>query len=291
MEWLSRLRSGRGHDPFAAVVVEVFEQAGWTVEVDPTGSTVAVPGGGHLTLQPLRELCAGTPRRSWHGLVAEQVLPFVASIDGLPDLGDWAAVQPLLRTRLRHSGDAVDEFVLRRELAEGLLETVVVDTPLTCVGLDRGLLDTWPVTQDAVFAEARSQVHRREPVAVESVDLGGRVLHRLVPDPDVDSYYVASHLPRVADLVPVGPLGLAVGVPDQRCVVALPLTAPVAPGIRAVFHATQERYDPQGGAVSPDVYWWREGALRRIARAPHDDEGLTMVWTQDYLRLNGLVER
>jgi hypothetical protein len=154
MKWTSR----RGGDPFVGLVTEVFGQVGWNVEVDRAGTIASVqpPGQGQLTLQPLRDLCVGQPQGSWRAIIAEHVLPFVAAMDGLPELSDWTAVQPTLRTRLRHHTDpAVDDATLSRPLADGLRETVVIDTPLTAVGFDADLLDDLPVTPDQVLAEAR----------------------------------------------------------------------------------------------------------------------------------------
>jgi hypothetical protein len=292
MSWRLTRLAHRGRDPFARVVTEVFADAGWTVEVDPAGTvaTVHMPEQSQITLEPLREICAGRPQRIWRDLIAEYVLPFVASMDSLPDLSDWSAVRPTLRTRLRHVSDrTTDDHVLGRPLAEGLLETVVVDTPSTSVGFDTGLLNDLSVTPEQVWAAAREQVRRHEPVAVETVELDGHVLTCLLTARSVDSFYVASHLPWIADLVAVGPLGLAVGVPDQRCVVTSPLASPVVPTVRAVFAATGQRHDTRSGGVSPDVYWWRDGVIRRIARTPHHGEDLGLVWTPDYLRLTELA--
>jgi hypothetical protein len=122
-------------------------------------------------------------------------------------------------------------------------------------------------------------------VTVELIELDDFMLHCLLAPRTDDSLYVASHLPWLADFVPSGSLGLAVGAPDQRCLVAWPLTPPVAPGITAVFRATQERHHMQSAAVSPDVYWWRDGVIRRIARTPHEGEDEEVIRTPAYLRL------
>lgn len=238
---------------------------------------LAAADGAVYGLWNVAAACKATgKRRAWPAVVA-------AHVDSLVNVPAGAAersVEDLLaHAVLRvYGSDTVpleprDTLTHAREIADGLLEVVVLDTPTTVMMLldedvERcGRPELWAAGLEHLVAEPLGDV--------EQLDLPGGGSVQLV---EGESVYTASKVLVLPDVLRqvygdrAYPDGILVAMPDRHHLLLHPVDdASVLPALQGTASMVAEFYGSAVGGVSPSVYWWRDGAIERLSSV--DDEG------------------
>lgn len=174
-----------------------------------------------------------------------------------------------LRVRLYPSNafpEGVMEEMLSREVAPGLWQTVVVDTPENLYPLPRGQHEKSGRSDGAVFAEAVAGA-LGEAVQMSEHELdGAKIVHIGAEHP-----YVAAHAHVLDRYVGESPHGALVAFPVRETILAHPLGKghPIA----AMDHLQQIAQRFVGDAekpISAQLYWWHPNSRARAQGEPLD---------------------
>jgi len=231
-----------------------------------TGNARAGDGRLHrFGLWNLMQICAGTPRDEWAGMVAAHF----DSVRRAPDVERrFSARLASLETAREHlvlrvfdqahlPEEVQRESVARREVP-GLVTLVVVDFPETCRSLQRKEAAAWGASDEDVWAAAMENTPRLAKAEMRTIGDHASPIRIL----SGDSIYVAS-LIHTLESVPevMGVYGGFVSVPTRGTLLALPFDGPEAMRSLALFVAMTNQLESMGpGSVSKRVWWAdREG--------------------------------
>ncbi|PDP84538.1 hypothetical protein CQJ94_28140 [Glycomyces fuscus] len=257
-------------DTVATALVEAFAEAGVGAALQGADTlVVTLPDGNHASAD------IGDLRAALNGATPEQVAHNTArfartSVEQLGQAtgqdGDTAG---RLRVRLYPSSvfpEGVLDSLLAREVAPGLWQTVVVDSPDSLRPLPRQVHERSGRPDGEVFAEAvAASVDETVEVSEHEVD-GARIVHIGGRHP-----YAAAHVHDLGRHLGDLPHGALVVFPIAEVVLAHPLGQghPIA----AMDHMQQiaERFTADGDKpVSAQLYWWHPGSGSRERGAPPD---------------------
>jgi hypothetical protein len=228
-----------------------------------------------LGLTNLAQLCHATELARYRETIAAH---FDALVSGRGDrvlagqLGtDLAAARPVLRLRL-YSRDTftegAEQFVLR-DVADDLTGVLCYDLPSNVVTVTADSLPRWGITADELYYQALANQRRTERGSVEDIDVGGTVIHAMTGD----SYFVASNLLLLSDLVPDEPaLGVIAAVPNRHTLVWHAIVDPNAlRALDAMVVMAANLFTEGPGAISPHLYWIRDGVIRTLPTRETDE--------------------
>lgn len=265
-------------DPLLSLLVTVIEHHGYQCRVISDDQVeITRPGRDgplQMWLTNLRQWVAREPRDQWAAVVSDFVSSLIATTetdeeDEL-DLDDYALVHPLLRTRLY-----ADDFqagpgeVVRRAVAPGLVEILVIDRPTSLMLVRLDVAQGWPVSLDEAFRAAYDNVRRDGPLEMENEHIDGVRLVSL----HGETAYVTAHALWVGDYPLAGPEGALVAIPAQGVVHAAPIQGiDVINAMNLLIKVAWIGYQEGPRSVSPNVYWWREGSSLVLAGAVEPGE-------------------
>lgn len=259
-----------------ALTREAFAIAGVEVVVRP--DRVEADDGRQFGLANLAALCHATPRESaWPKLIQQHVRKVLALSDD--DALDRLSVDDVLpkaylriANRTSVPDDCRESFRHARPVVGDVVEMVAVDTGDAVRMLrDEDLAEYGEErVRDAALENllrdpiGSYDVHRRDDGASLHVVLGGSV-------------FVASKLLVLTDLLrrTVGergyPHGVLVAVPYRHELLFHPVDDPDAvPSLQLLTMLARKGFDEGVGAVSPFVYWWRDGSLTQLTFRTRD---------------------
>ncbi|MEW2353970.1 hypothetical protein [Spirillospora sp. NPDC029432] len=254
-------------DPLLGLVCAIIEHHGYVAEVvDEDQVELRRPdqdAPGRLYLTNLRQWAAREPRDQWPAIAADFVGSVIATAessgDDALDLGDYAMVRPLLRTRLYGDDFGSGAQALRRPVAPGLVEVLVVDKPTAMMIVNTDLPGKWGMAADELFAVAEENVRRDGPLELVDDDYGGVRLFSL----GGDYAYATAHALWAGDYPVTGPYGALVVVPAQGVVHAVPVHGEeVVAAMNLLVRIGWGGFRQGPRSITPNVYWWRDGALR-----------------------------
>ncbi len=223
----------------------------------------------------LAALCAETDdRRVWPDLVEGHVARL---LQPPPDVATMPVDELLAGTVLRvYSSDTLAEWGAERlgyavPVAEDLVEALVLDSPhavslLTDDEVARAGHDALRAAGHARLV-AEPYEHRREPLAdgAEADVLIGDSMFVASKVLVLDHVLTALHGPRAY------PDGVLVALPDRHTLVLhVPDGPSVVPALQGLAGFAAGAFAESAGGVSPSVYWWRDGVLRRVSRRTED---------------------
>lgn len=174
-----------------------------------------------------------------------------------------------LRVRLYHATafpEGVLEQLVAREIAPGLWQTVVIDSPESLQPLSRVTHEESGRHEGEVFTEAVASA-LEEPVEVSEHELSGaRIVHLGARHP-----YVAAQAHALDRFVGEAPHGLLVAFPVPEVILAHPLGQghPIA-GMDHLGQLAQRFVDDAEKPISPQLYWWHPGSRGRAQGDPLD---------------------
>lgn len=167
---------------------------------------------------------------------------------------------------------------MSRRLAEGLYESVVLECASGTRAVTQAEIGSWPFTAIDVFDIARNNVRIHEPCQVGDFELEGFPF-KILWDP-IRSY-AAAHVNWLEDIVDVGPIGAIVAFPTPATVLVHPVRARTWCIAMAALQGYVSGVMPGGSApLTPHVYVWRDGRLRRGAVSlSGDGQSVTGSWS------------
>ncbi len=233
------------------------------------GESVQVRGrrlNGRIALDDLRARCALLPRKGWEEVVVEALQALAVAREARADLATLDVAGPLLRTRVQSEGSVLAEDVVAAALCEGLVEVLHVDAQGVLTTVPPGIAIGWGVAADALLDRGRRQVLALETPTVEQVDLGAGGVSAV----QTSSPFAGSQVHRLAELLDVPPDGALVAAPTRHLLLAAPVQGrQTTLDLAQALLVNADRLWEQGpGPLSPDLYWWRDGALLHLPGTP-----------------------
>jgi hypothetical protein len=251
------------------LMVEAFAAAGLTAET--FDDHLRTDDGREWGLWNVAATCHAEPsQRAWPEAVRRHVESLLTPAPSPEDLTDD---EVLAAAVLRVYGDEMlmprsrAEMTYARELAEGLVEALVLDSP-TSVML---LLDSTVARVGADRLRAAGLEHLlAEPWGqVERLTTRAGATLALV---EGDSVFTASRVLVMPDTLRrvfgerEYPDGVLVAMPDRHHLWLHPIDdTTVVPALQTLAGNTAQTFATAVGGVSPAVYWWRHGALTRVS--------------------------
>ena len=287
-EWASFF-DGEEYTAFLDLVVADFRRRG----IEPTledGVVSAIQPGtdgpARFGLSNLAQFCHADDRERWPTIIAGHFDTMRATtgrdLDVLAD--DYEQAAPILRIRLmpdESMGGVALPNNVARPVAPGILAVLVLDFPDSTATVPREAAETWPVSLDDAWARAlANQDHEPTPVRDEVSDERARFTVWYG-----DSFYVATRLLRLADLLPVGTTDALVAVPNRHTLLVHVIEdETVVASMQALYRATTDLFRDGPGSISDQPYWWHDGALTLI---PHQLQGkrIQVAPPDDFVRL------
>jgi hypothetical protein len=276
---------------FRAQVREAFAEKG--LEVTVYADVVSDSAGRQFGLANLAAVCHNDDRgpRAWPELVRQHVgmvlrtMEAPSALDTLPTEQIRAQLYPRV---IGADGLNPDNFTYARSIAPGLYEILALDLPESVMMLTDEALeplgDLQYLREQALYnlrglpVEAHETVKDSEGMRFEVI-LG-------------DSFYTAS---RVLALDSVIRQVTGEQLTDDGALVAMPFRHQLA------FHAIHDAgmlfalsamasfaatgFADTPGAISPYVYWWRDGTLTQLSDRDEDGEGLRILIDDDFQEL------
>lgn len=264
-------REGRLDDEtfFAGLVRQSVAGVGSTVGVYSRDEAV-VDGPrltGRLGLTSIRQACEGRDRAEWRGVVDSHVRGLADGMERASTLvsgtGGLDAVRQLLRVRLYPEAMfllAAD--VVSRPFAPRVVETLVVADGPAITTLSSEVTTGWGLPVDDLFALGRRQVLDAGLLPRRHEDLGdGAVVTVLEGDA-----FTTTHVAWLPTYLDIGPAGALVALPTRHLVMAAPLTdrGQALAALQALLVNAHHLHGQGPGAITPDVFWWRDGALALV---------------------------
>ena len=150
-----------------------------------------------------------------------------------------------------------------RPVAPGIVAVLVFDFPDSTATVDREQIDEWPVDIDGAFAEGMS-ILDREPKPLRDDVEDGNVRFTIWYG---DSFYVATWLMRLEELLPPGTADAIVGVPNRHMLVVHPIIDSGAiDSLSSMQQLALDGFREGPGSISGRLYWWSRGDLTVIAQ-------------------------
>ncbi|MGW4423749.1 hypothetical protein [Streptosporangium sp. NPDC004631] len=241
----------------------VADTLGYTCAFAADGGTLTLSGPRRVVvrLAGLRTEARRRSREDWPVLVSEHLAHALAAMDEPFDACDLARVRPLLRTRIQRDDDLGPARVVGRHLTADLVEVLTVGHGAARRPIRPEEVGCWPITAAQALEEALTNAHREERLTVAEADLGGVPVRWL----SGATASVAAHLRRLGDYLPVPADGALVALPDPATMIVHPVESiGVVRAIERLRLFAQRECDRLADALSPQVYWWRDGRLALI---------------------------
>ncbi|MBF6171843.1 hypothetical protein [Nocardia blacklockiae] len=205
------------------------------------------------------------------------------------DYTDFAAVRGLIRTRMYSTAPAGVQ-VVRRVVAPGLIQRIVIDHGGTVTPVSYELLQRWPIGEFELFTLAERNVRAEGGVRIRHGELDIPLADALPPLAILSGpEYLTAHV-RWLDEHPVtGPAGAVLIMPSAQHIYAYPVVgAEVAAAVTVLAQLARASYEEEPAPITPWVYWWHDGQLELAATAGHQDGQVQPHPTEQFRRV---VER
>ncbi|CAA9531329.1 MAG: hypothetical protein AVDCRST_MAG85-3703 [uncultured Solirubrobacteraceae bacterium] len=233
------------------------------VEIEVDGEPV------QLGLSNLAQTLRGAPHEEWNGLAAAHF----GAVTNQPDAGDMGVeeARAILKLRLWARDQLPENLELvAKPFADDLLVVLALDFPQSVTNAKPDHLAAWGLSEEQAFAIAERNTRAEPGLETEPAELGDGAVAWLTIG---DSFFTASQVlwpEQTAGEIP--PNGALVAVPNRHVAWIHPIT-----DLRVVGVVTTSAQWAHGnfvdgpGSISPHLYWWRPGEVRRIQTEVTDD--------------------
>lgn len=257
---------------FLSGVEDEMKRRGTRFELGDGTVRLHVPGEepSEYGLLNLAQVCHASPRREWPETITEhfdRALKCGAesqSLDARAERLD--AVRDSIKVRLYHEeylSQIGPEKLVYRKPAPGLVETLVYDLPgsVRTVPPDHPL--RWDEPLDRLFAIGLENIKAEGRPEIQSFDIDkGTKFFAIVGD----SFFTSSHALLLDNYLDPRPEhGALVAIPHRHAVLYHPIVdLRILQAINSMIPVTFGMYQEGPGSVSPNLYWWRDGALSHL---------------------------
>ncbi len=275
---------------FRSQVREAFAEHG--LEVDVYADVVSDSDGRQFGLANLAAVCHNDQRgpRAWSEVVRQHVgmvlrtMAAPSALDTLPTEQIRAQLYPRV---VGAHGLNPENFAYARTVAPGLYDILALDLPESVMMLTDEALE--PLGDLQYLREQALYNLRGLPLeGHETVKDGGMRFEVVLGD----SFYTAS---RVLALESVVRQITGEQLTSDGALVAMPFRHQLAfhairdtgmvSALNAMASFAASGYADTPGAISPYVYWWREGTLTQLSDRDEDGDGLRLLVGDDFQEL------
>jgi hypothetical protein len=274
-DW-SPFDDGRTHQAFIDAVEADLRRRGAPFEMGD--GVVLIPADGEdqpgeYGLSNLSQQCAANDPDEWSRIIAAHFTS-VFSIKGR-DLdalaADYEQARSILQVRLMPDasmgGVDVPGTVIR-PIAPGIQAVLVYDFPDSTASVHEDHLASWPVDPDAAFAQGVANVDREPAPLSDDMEVSPGTSVRVWYG---DSFYVATRILRLAELLPPGTTDALVAVPNRHTLLVHPIVdGGAVAAMQPIYRLAVQLFREGPGSISDQPYWWHEGRLEQI---PHHTKG------------------
>ncbi|HEX2469803.1 MAG TPA: hypothetical protein VHK05_04375 [Candidatus Limnocylindrales bacterium] len=274
-DW-SPFDDGRTHQAFIEAVEADLRRRGVLFEMGDGVVVIPTEGEdqpGEYGLSNLSQQCAASDEGDWSRIIATH-FSSVFSIKGR-DLdalaADYEQARPILRIRLMPDasmgGVEVPGSVVRA-IAPGIQAVLVYDFPDSTASVHEEHLASWPVDPDSAFDQALANLDKEPAPLTDDMEVEVGTSVRVWYG---DSFYVATRLLRLAELLPPGTTDALVAVPNRHTLLVHAIVdGGAVAAMQPIYRLAAQLFREGPGSISDQPYWWHDGALEQI---PHHAKG------------------
>lgn len=242
-------------------VVPGVEDIEWNAS--HSGATIRFASGQTICMgmSTLERVVRGVPLDMWASLVDVHVA-LINEIQTAGEMLPWGDAKAALRVRVHDTKYSRGNSDVRRPIADGLIEVLVIDRPATIVDVHQYQAEAWGRSVDELFEIAYTNMADDHDHPVENCLVDGTLL-RVV----WGCHYGASHLAMLGNRIK-SRHGAIVAIPSGDCLLFAELDRRCTlDTIKTLAAVGVDRWLKAPHPVVPDLYWWRPGKpLARLTK-------------------------
>ncbi|WP_225728515.1 MULTISPECIES: hypothetical protein [unclassified Nocardia] len=284
-----------GADPLLAMIAEEARRHGYSCRVLASDELVLTHSGASfaMSLVNLRRLIAREPRDEWRAMVADHLSTGIASFEleqrNPFDFREFGDVSGLVRTRLYPSTAAAGGAV-RRFVAPGLTQRIVLDNVHAVRTVTYDMLRDWPISERDLFELAERNVRADGPLDTLTTEFDDPMAAGLPFSILFGPEYTTAHALWLAEYPVTGRAGALLIIPSKRFLYTYPINdLDVLRAAVILARLAVHGYAEQPWPVSQFVYHWH-GRVQLAATTFSNEDGITMVPTDDFHTLLNALE-
>jgi len=266
LDWAPHFTPAQGQQFLSDVSTEL-QRRKMPHEVVDTGVFVTKSDGETQTwgLGNLAKICGTCEPDHWPAVIREHFdnISRIKQDDISGQVRNYHDVKKLLKIILQ-PGEYIQtaEKSVCREVAEGVVASLVYDFPQYTATVLRSRVDNWDIGKDDLFEIALENTIRDHPLELQELDVEGVKLSIV----RTDHFFAASHALHLAPFVPSDcPHGVLLGIPIQyslfmHTIRDLSAVDAIMKMLRLVRGINENEPRP----VSDQLYWWNDGNLTII---------------------------
>lgn len=173
----------------------------------------------------------------------------------------WDAAAPALRVQLYNDERHAGSNMVARAIAPDLHLALVIDGETSLMTVTPEMAAPWEKSDDDLFDRATANLYAALPVQPAAA----RVPPPLQIISSNDDYTAAAAYLALSELVPAGSLGALVMFATRFTCAFIPLVDRLpADAFQALLAGTARLFPGGEGALTPNLYWWRDQQLTMV---------------------------
>lgn len=253
------------------------------VEVLEGGWAVRDRRGGVFGLVNLAQELAAIPESEWTERVAERLAMLGAISPDFPP--DYEQAGPNLRVRLSADGSEPGWAAYRR-ICDGLDEVLMMRNDVGCITVSPAQIESWGVSADRAFKEARQQTIWDEPRERKILARGDS---RIVW---VRANFFASSVLLALDhlLSRKNRFGAVAMAPCRDALIYTEVSdARITASVAGLIEIGSQWFVDGPGSISPEVFWYqRDGTISRLVKTVGRE--FVPCWGPEFSEVLALLE-